>query len=176
MTTCPEAKTLVVKRRSGVGEFIHYMVENWMLILLALPGVALIFVFRYIPLFGLVVAFQDFSPRTGFLSPWVGLSNFRLLWQSPVLGRLVRNTLLLNFMAIVATTFFSVTVALLLNEVRSRVFKSLTQSIMFLPFFMGWTLVAMVLYGLIDYQIGTINVYLARLGLERVSITARAEL
>ena len=85
--------------------------------------------------------------------------------------RLVINTLTLNAMFIVATTFFAVISALLLNEVRLVAFKRIAQSLMFLPFFMGWTVVAMVLYGLIDYQVGTINAFLDALGRERIIIT-----
>jgi len=122
-------------------------------------------------MFGTVIAFEDYSPRTMFLSPFVGFRNFRILFETPLFGRLVRNTLLLNFMFIIATTFFSVLIALLLNEVRIALFKRGAQSIMYLPFFMGWTIVAMVLYGLIDYQVGTVNALLTKFGLDRVILT-----
>jgi len=170
--------TLLAPRRKAPAwrQFLAYAAENWTLFFLGLPGVALLFLFSYVPLFGTVVAFQDFSPRTGFLSPWVGLRNFRLLWGSSMVVRIVRNTISLNAMFIMATTFFAVLVALLLNEVRSRFFKRLSQSFMFLPFFMGWTIVSMVLFGLIDYQVGTINGLLVRLGLQRVIITDKPAL
>jgi putative aldouronate transport system permease protein len=155
---------------------VDYIRQNWTLFLLALPGLLLIFMFSYAPMFGIVIAFQDYSPRTMFASPFVGLRNFRLLFESPIAGRLVANTLLLNFMFIVATTFFSVLIALLLNEVRSTMFKRVTQSVMFLPFFMGWTIVAMVLFGLVDYNVGTINALLAQLGAEKVIVTDKPEL
>jgi len=127
-------------------------------------------------MFGTVIAFEDYSPRTMFLSPFVGLRNFRILFETPLFGRLVRNTLLLNFMFIIATMFFSVMTALLLNEVRLTLFKRVNQSVMYLPFFMGWSIVAMVLYGLIDYQVGTVNSLLTRFGLDRVIITDNANL
>jgi putative aldouronate transport system permease protein len=130
----------------------------------------MVFLLRYIPMFGMIVAFEEFKADSGFLSPWVGTRNFDLLWKSPVLGRIVTNTLVLNLMFIISGTLFSVLVALLLNEVRSRLFKGATQSLMFLPFFMGWAVVAMVIYGLIDYQVGTVNTLLAKLGYERVAL------
>ncbi|MDQ3248801.1 MAG: ABC transporter permease subunit [Chloroflexota bacterium] len=154
----------------------RYMQENAILFLLGAPAVILIFLFSYIPMMGTVIAFQDYSPRTMFLSPWVGLRNFRLLVESPLVIRLVTNTLQLNAMFIVATTFFAVLTALLINEVRAVSFKRLSQSILFLPFFMGWTIVAMVLFGLIDYQVGTINAILVRLGMERIIITDKPDL
>lgn len=144
--------------------------------MLGAPALIAIFAFSYIPLFGNVIAFQDYSPKTMFLSPWVGLRNFRVLLETPLFVRLVRNTLGLNLMFITATTFCSVTTALLLNEVRVTWFKRVTQSLMYLPFFMGWTIVAMVLYGLIDYQVGTINALLSKLEMERVIITDNASI
>ena len=159
------------RKASGIAKLIEYIRENSILFILGAPALILIFLFSYIPMFGTVIAFQDYSPRTMFLSPWVGFRNFRLLLETPLFSRLVTNTLLLNFMFIVGTTFFSVLIALMLNEVRFTLFKRGAQSIMFLPFFMGWTLVAMVLYGLIDYQVGTINGLLSKMGMERIIIT-----
>jgi putative aldouronate transport system permease protein len=152
------------------------ILDNWTLIFLALPGVALVFALKYIPLFGTVVAFEDFRFDQGFFSPWVGLRNFRLLWGSPVLFRIVRNTLLLNTLFIVSGTFFAVLIALLLNEVRSKFVRGIYQWLMFLPFFMGWSLVAMVLYGMIDYEVGTFNMLLKNLGLERIAMMNKPKL
>lgn len=150
--------------------------ENYLLVLLSAPALVLIFLFSYVPMFGTIIAFQDYSPRTMFASPWVGFRNFRLLLETPLVTRLVVNTVLLNVMFITATTFFAVSTALLLNEVRHVGFKRLAQSLMFLPFFMGWTVVAMVLFGLIDYQVGTVNAALSQLGMERVIITDKPDL
>ena len=166
----------VARKRPFFQELFGYMRENWLLFALGAPALVLIFLFSYIPLFGNVIAFQDYSPRTMFASPWVGLRNFRLLVESPLVLRLVVNTITLNVRFIVATTFFAVTSALLLNEVRVVGFKRVAQSLMFLPFFMGWTVVAMVLFGLIDYQVGTINAFLSALGRERIIITDKPEL
>ncbi len=156
--------------------FAQYLRHNWTLAFLALPGVVLVFLLRYLPMFGIAVAFQDYRLESGFLSPWVGLRNFRVLWGSPVLVRIVRNTLLLNAMFIVATTFFAVLVALALNEVRSRTIRGIYQWLMFLPFFMGWSVVALILFSLTDYEIGTLNMALKSLGLERIPIRNQAAL
>jgi putative aldouronate transport system permease protein len=150
--------------------------QNWSLASLALPAIVLIILFNYLPMFGSVIAFQDYSPRTLFNSPFVGFKNFQLLFNSPVLSRLVTNTVLLNTMFILATTISAVTVAIMLNEVRSTIFKRIIQAFIFLPFFMGWTIVAMVLFGLIDYQVGTINGVLVRLGFERIIVTDKPNL
>jgi len=165
-----------VARRSGLSNLSEYVRQNWVLFVLAAPAMVLILCFSYLPMFGTVIAFEDYSPRTLFLSPWVGLRNFGLLFETPLFTRLVRNTVFLNTMFIAATTFFSVTIALLLNEVRFSLYKRVAQSVMFLPFFMGWTIVAMVLYGLIDYQVGTVNSLLVKFHLERVIITDNANI
>ena len=91
--------------------FWLYVKENSILFLLGAPAVLFIIAFNYIPMFGTVIAFQDYSPRTMFFSPWVGFRNFRLLLETPLAGASVTNTVGLNFMFITATTFFSVTVA-----------------------------------------------------------------
>jgi putative aldouronate transport system permease protein len=166
----------VYHKPTGMQRVWLYIKENSILCILGAPALLFIFAFSYIPMFGTVIAFQDYSPRTMFLSPWVGLRNFRILFETPLFFRLVRNTLVLNTMFISATTFFAVTTALLLNEVRVVWFKRVSQSVMYLPFFMGWTIVAMVLYGLIDYQVGTINSLLTKLGLDRIIITDNANL
>lgn len=166
----------VVRKAGGIQAFLRYVRENYLLFLLGAPALILIFLFSYIPMFGTIMAFQDYSPRTMFFSPWVGFRNFRLLTESPLAFRLIANTLQLNAMFIIATTAFAVLTALLLNEIRLMYYKRLTQSLMFLPFFMGWTIVSMVLFGLIDYQVGTVNAFLVKFGMERTIITDKPEL
>ncbi|MDI7274399.1 MAG: ABC transporter permease subunit [Anaerolineae bacterium] len=161
-----------VRERAAWRKVSRYLAENWMLFLIGLPGVLFFLVFHYVPMFGVVVAFEDFSPKTMFFSRWVGLQNFRLLWGAPKLALIVRNTIVLNVLFVAATTLSSVTIALLLNEVRSRWFRSAAQLLMFLPFFMGWTLVSMVLYGLLDYNVGTLNRFLVSLGWRKLNLDA----
>jgi putative aldouronate transport system permease protein len=169
MTSSERVALPPARQRSRVGAFLGHLVDNWLLIALALPAIILIFVLKYVPMFGIIVAFEDFNARKGFLSPWVGLRNFRLLFGSPVLWRIIRNTLMLNILFILFETIFSVSTALLLNELGNEYFKKITQSIMFLPFFMSWSVVAMIIYGLFDYEIGTVNIVLRGLGLDRLN-------
>ncbi len=155
-------------RTSRLLELARNTWENKLLLALALPGVVLIFVLNYIPMFGIVIAFQDFRAETGFLSPWVGLKNFELLFGSPVVWRLVRNTLFLNGLFIVAETIAAVGMALVINEIGNRFFRRLYQSIMFLPFFMSWAVVSMLIFGWFDYEVGLVNVAIRSAGLERI--------
>ncbi len=164
------------RKKTGIGYFFGYLWDNNLIILLALPGMALIFLLRYIPMFGVVVAFEDFRADTGFFSPWVGFKNFQLLFGSPVLWRIVRNTLVLNVLFISVGTIAAVGMALMLNELGKPLFKKLTQSIMYLPFFMSWTVVAMILYGFFDYDSGLVNNLLSGLGINVLSFYEKPEL
>ena len=145
--------------------------ENALLFLLAGPGVLAILLFTYLPLLGNVIAFQDYSPVTLFLSPWVGLKNFRMLTTSPIIGRLIFNTLFLNILFIAAETVVGVILALLLNELTGKFFKRISQSFMFLPYFIGWPVVGVMLMSFIDYDMGVFNQILAASGLERIAFT-----
>jgi putative aldouronate transport system permease protein len=108
---------------------------------------------------------------TLFVSPWVGLQNFRMLTTSPIFGRLIFNTLFLNILFIAAETVSGVTLALMLNELTSKFFKRISQSFMFLPYFIGWPVVGVMLMSFIDYDMGVFNQVLAASGLERIAFT-----
>ena len=113
--------------------------------LLMLPGLACIAVFSYVPMWGVVIAFQDFRPWLGvFKSPWVGFTNFRLFFASPYFVRLMRNTLLISFLNLVFVFPTPIILALLLNEVderRHNWYKRLIQTISYYPHFISWVVV-----------------------------------
>jgi putative aldouronate transport system permease protein len=157
------------KKQSRFMELVRNTWENKLLLALALPGVILIFMVSYVPMFGIIIAFQDFRAESGFLSPWVGLKNFELLFSSPVVVRLVRNTIVLNTLFIAFEMIFAVGMALVINELGSRFFRRLYQSVMFLPFFMSWAVVSMLIFGWFDYEVGLINVALKGVGAERIA-------
>jgi len=152
----------------------RYIRENFLLFLLAGPGLLAIMLFTYAPLLGNIIAFEDYSPVTLFFSPWVGLRNFRMLTTSPIFGRLVFNTLFLNILFIAAETVSGVFLALMINELAHKYFKSLAQSMMFLPYFIGWPVVGVMLMSFIDYDMGVLNRLIEGLGFERVAFTNTA--
>jgi putative aldouronate transport system permease protein len=125
-------------------------------------------------MFGIIVAFEDYRPQTGFFSEWVGLRNFDLLFNSPMALRLVRNTVLLNVLFLVVTLFASVTAALLLNELHIRWFKRISQSLMFLPFFVSWTVVAMIVEGLFHEDFGVLMPLVEAVTGESVNVFVKA--
>ncbi len=122
--------------------------EKWMY-LLAIPGIVYLIVFKYLPMYGMTVAFKDFSSRLGIMgSPWVGLKHFIRLFNSPDFANLVRNTVLLNVYRIAVMTPLAILFALSLNEIRNLRFKKVVQTISYFPHFLSWVVVAGVAYQL----------------------------
>ena len=119
--------------------------KNWPLYLMALPGVLTIIIYGYGPLFGLLVAFLDYTPVRGFLhSPWVGWANFRTAFSSPFFAAALRNSVIISVLKLAVGFPSAIVLALLLNEVRGRLFKSAVQTATMLPYFMSWVIAAAV--------------------------------
>lgn len=149
---------------------------NFILTLMALPAVLLLFVFAYIPMVGLVLAFKDYRYNKGFFgSEWVGLENFKFFFQSNDMWIVLRNTIGLNFLFIVFTLLVSVGIALLLNEVKRKKMVKLTQTIMFFPYFMSWVVVGYLLYAFLHHNYGILNNVLQFFGMEPVAWYAKPE-
>ncbi|MFC5403413.1 ABC transporter permease [Cohnella soli] len=141
--------------------------RNPFLYLLALPGIVFVFVFSYVPMYGLLIAFKDFNIRKGILgSKWVGFSNFKFFITTDKLALVLRNTVYLNALFILATTFFAVLLALLLNEVQRKWIKRSAQSIIFLPYFMSWIVIGMLVQSFLGGMHPTVDGWLNALGIE----------
>lgn len=139
---------------------------NLELTLLALPATLAIFVFAYLPMGGLVLAFKDFRYNLGiFGSKWVGLKNFEFLFTSDTAFRITRNTLLYNGTFIVTTMVSALIIAMLLNEISKKWLK-LYQTAMFLPYFLSWVVVSYIAMALLDQSNGFLNQLLQSLGME----------
>ncbi|CAN7425249.1 ABC transporter permease [Paenibacillus sp. LjRoot56] len=140
--------------------------KNKVLLALTLPLVIYVTIFSYVPMFGAMVAFKRYQFNKGILgSEWVGLSNFKFLFGSPDLWRIVRNTLGYNSAFIVLNLVGSVFVALLLYEITSKKLLKTYQSIMFYPHFLSWVVVAYMAYSFLNPRSGMLNQWLADLGL-----------
>ncbi|MBU5348231.1 ABC transporter permease [Paenibacillus lautus] len=110
--------------------------------LLVLPGLLYFLVYRYVPMLGSIIAFQDYSPFLGFFkSDWVGLKHFVTIFEDQEVVRVLWNTLVLSFLQIVFAFPAPILLALMLNEVRSKIFKSFIQSVIYLPHFLSWVIV-----------------------------------
>ncbi|CAM4175588.1 ABC transporter permease [Lederbergia lenta] len=112
------------------------------LYLLLLPGLLYFIVYRYIPMAGNIIAFQDFSAFQGFIhSEWVGMKHFKTIFEDKEVVRVLWNTLYLSFLQIVFAFPVSIILAIMLNEVRNGTFKRIIQSIVYLPHFLSWVVV-----------------------------------
>lgn len=133
------------------------------------PAVAMLFVFSYVPLFGLVLAFKKYNMFKGFFgSEWIGLSNFEYILKLPDIHQVIWNTFFIAIMKIAAGLIVPVIFALLLNEVRVTLFKRSIQTIVYFPYFLSWVLLSGILIDILSPSSGVINQLLAWLGIEPV--------
>jgi putative aldouronate transport system permease protein len=143
--------------------------KNRSLYLMAVPAIAIFFVFAYIPLVGIVVAFKDYQFKPGiFGSPFVGFKNFIFFFTSSSFFVTTRNTLWINFNNILWGTLFAVVFAIFLNEMRNERLKNLFQTLMFLPYFFSAVIVGRYIYLLFNQEIGIVNQILHLFGIGKV--------
>ena len=149
--------------------------QNKTLILMCLPAIAFFFIFCYMPMPGMYIAFVKYNYSLGiFNSPVVGLKNFTFLFTSGQLLLLLRNTVLYNLAFIIIGNVLQVFFAILLNEVQCKVFKKTTQSLMFLPYFISDVLVSLLVYNLLNFDFGFISNMVRSMGGEMPKIYQNA--
>ena len=150
-------KTLTPKKR--------FRREDLPLYIMALPTVVWLVIFCYLPIFGLVMAFQDLNITKGIWgSPFVGLKNFQFLFVSTDAWVITRNTVCYNLVFIAVNLILAVLMSLLLSELRSRMMAKTLQTIYMLPHFLSWAVVAIVLGAFLDYDYGIVNRVMINLG------------
>lgn len=138
--------------------FIKHIKQNKILYLLLVPGLLYFLIFKYLPMFGVVIAFQDYVPFSGVAgSKFVGLENFRQLFMGTDFVQLMSNTLIIAFLNIAIVFPAPIVLALLLNEVRNGLLKKCIQSSIYLPHFLSWTIVASLSMILLNVDSGAIT-------------------
>ncbi|MCL2703658.1 MAG: ABC transporter permease subunit [Defluviitaleaceae bacterium] len=149
--------------------------REWPLHMLILPALVITAIFSYGPMYGLIMAFQDFNPVLGFnRSPWIGLDNFRWLFSQPQFIRTIPNTFFISIFKIGLGTAASVIFALLLNEIRRTFFKRFFQTIVYVPNFISWVILAGVMQTLLASD-GLVNNTLMDMGMSRVAFLANPD-
>lgn len=161
-----ETTNVQAKKKFG---FFGELRKNAALYLLVLPAALYTFVYGYITLPYMIIAFEKYNFRTGLLSPFIGLKNFMYFFNSSWAWVVTRNTILLNLLFIVSGTLCSVVFALLLNEMRKTFFLKASQTSMLLPFFISWVIVSYILEALLSTDSGLFNKLLLNFGMERIS-------
>lgn len=138
------------------------------LYLMIMPPLILLIIYSYGPMFGLVMAFQRFVPASGFLnSEWVGLYNFKRMFSLPDIRRVIWNTFYIASLKIIFDTVAAILIAILLNEIRNRLFKRTMQTIIYYPYFLSWVILGGIMKDFMATD-GLINVLLGSIGIDPV--------
>lgn len=134
--------------------------------LMMLPGMLWLALFSIVPMFGIVMAFQDYNPGQGILhSPWIGLENFQYLFQLDDSKQVIINTLIISIAKIILNLIVPLVFALLLNELRNLYYKKFIQTVVYLPHFLSWVIMATIVIGIFGYT-GVVNTIAGWFGIE----------
>lgn len=145
------------------------------LLLMCLPAVVFFVIFSYLPLPGIYIAFTNYNFKDGiFGSPFVGFKNFEFLIKSGKLWDLTKNTLMYNLAFIIIGNILQITLAVMLNEIRSKWFKKVSQTIMFLPYFISVVLIGAIAFNILNYDTGALNTVIREAGGNPVKIYSNA--
>lgn len=134
-----------------------------------LPSVLYVFLFSYIPMGGIVLAFKNYNYREGIWgSPWCGLKNFEFFFKSGQAFTVTRNTILYNTAFIIVNTVLQMSLAIFISEIPGKRFKKTMQSFMFLPYFISWVVVSVIVFNFLSYDYGIINSLRTSLGMNKI--------
>ena len=162
--------------RKGIGKQDKLIRRIWasrsLYIMLSMPMIYFV-IFRYVPMTNIVIAFKDYNIFKGVWgSPWAITAGnldvfkyFKQVFASPEFGRVLRNTILLNFLDLAVGFLFPVVLAILINEIAFRLFKRITQTILYMPHFLSWIIISGMAFQIFAPESGVINLILRRLGL-----------
>ena len=151
-------------------KFLKEIKKNGILYFMTLPGIVVLFFFCYVPMAGIYMAFTDYNIQDGiFGSQFTGFKNFIFFFTNGGMAlRVTYNTIVLNLFFIITGLFFSISIAIFLNEIKNIAFKKLTQMLYFFPYFLSWVVIGAIIYSLFSSDVGVINTTLKSLGKEPV--------
>ncbi|WP_307555713.1 sugar ABC transporter permease [Paenibacillus sp. V4I5] len=165
-----------MKSAASNGSLIRRWQRDKWLYLLLLPGVLYFLVFKYIPMWGVVLAFKNYQPFLGFMkSDWVGMEHFRNFFQNPDFVKLLRNTLLLSLYNLIFFFPAPIILALLLNEVRIALYKKAIQTLIYIPHFISMVIVASISYVFLTTEGGVVNGLLQQFTGQKINFLADPE-
>ncbi|WP_396334474.1 ABC transporter permease [Alkalihalobacillus sp. MEB130] len=144
--------------------------KNKWIYLMITPGILYFFIYKYIPMYGLIIAFQDYKPYLGITgSEWVGFQHFERLFTSPDFWMIFRNTLALFGLQILVFFPIPIIIALMLNEVRNQMFKRSVQTLIYIPHFMSWVVIVSISFVMLTLDGGIINSLLEMMGFQKIN-------
>jgi len=154
-------------------KLLGFMWKYKALYFISLPGLLYFVLFKYVPLLGSVIAFQQYNLFAGFKgSPWVGLEHFKRMFSHYDFLNILKNTLLLGIYDIVFAFTAPIVLALMLNEVRLMVYKKIIQTIIYAPHFLSWVIVSGIFVGILSPSSGIVNVMLGWIGIDPIYFLA----
>jgi putative aldouronate transport system permease protein len=157
---------MVTKQRRGLVDTLAVLARQKYLLLMSVPFMIWLFIFRYIPLWGWTMAFQQYRPGVAFMKQkWVGLKYFIEMFNDPQFYLVMRNTLVMSFLGLLIGFTLPIVLAIMINEVRSIAFKKTIQTISYLPHFVSWVIVASMFSKMLSTDNGAVNQLLMALGL-----------
>lgn len=141
--------------------------EHRMFYVMLIPAIVLLFIFAYQPMYGILIAFKNFSYRLGIMgSPWVGLQNFETLFEIDQFMVALKNTIVINLLKFIFGFPASILLAIMINAVKNKFFKNAIQTIVYLPHFVSWIVVSGLIFSLLDEQTGSLYKLLTSMGFE----------
>ena len=148
-----------------------YLQNNWQLYLFLIVPIAFVIIFKYAAYPGLRIAFMNYKPAKGYAgSPWVGMETFQKIFKDKDFLRALKNSLVFNFLDLLVGFPVPIILALLLNELRFQRYKKLSQTILYLPHFLSWVIIASVALNLFKPETGLVNILLRDAGLIKQGI------
>lgn len=168
-TQSSSLKTSVgVDKRKKSRPFMLDLKRDRYLYLLVLPGVLFFIIFKYLPMWGIVIAFQEYSPYAGvWKSEWVGLDHFVRFFSNPDFYLLFRNTMVISLLNLLFFFPLPIVLSLLLNEVNNQFFKRIIQSIVYLPHFLSWVIIVGISFLLLSQSNGIVNMIIEAMGFHK---------
>lgn len=158
----------------GKSRFIHEIKEKRTLYLMALPAIIIVFMMSYVPMAGIVLAFKNYRYDMGiFGSDWAsnfGFGNFRYFFLSGTGWQVTKNTVLYNLLNLFTSQAIAICIALLLSEISGKVYKKISQSVIFLPYFISWVIVGAFIYNIFDFDKGELNTLLKAINLQPINM------
>ncbi|MCS7464762.1 sugar ABC transporter permease [Paenibacillus doosanensis] len=164
------ARPKAVESAKTNSDLVKRLIRNRYMYMMVVPGLVYFLIFKYFPMYGLIISFQDYMPYKGITgSDWVGLKHFEKLFTDSEFWNIFRNTLVLFLYNIVFYFPVPIILAVMLNEVASEFFKRLVQTIVYVPHFLSWVIIVSISYVMLTMDGGIINELLVYFGLSKVN-------
>lgn len=169
------ADPVIIKTQNNKS-FAKYFKQNLWLYIFLIPGFVYIFIFNYVPMYGIIIAFKNFTPVKGIMgSPWIGMDNFEYLFKSKDFLVVLKNSIVLSFLRLLWGFPAPILLAIMLNEVKNLRFKKGVQTVVYLPHFISWVVLAGMVTLFLAPSGGIVNKFIELLGGKPISFLTEAK-